>query len=736
MVRDGLANVVDELQLHGFEPRRVGRDAWEARCPVHRGTEHALAITRNEHNHVILHCRGPQNCQYARIIAALGLTNDGVYKETYDFTIRRLSRIPIQPSTFNRSSATESSEVVSANTEAAQGPAEPVRAPAGDADANKIASTQTMESSLDSRLQAAGEPKNPPDGGTLTDNCCPEASISTKCEEPDPAQALIDLTSPSEASLLDGETSACEQAPGQPAERFAPAPSAIANTGGNAGGNAEPDSSLQVLMRLASLARVFRSAEGRLFAQVPVDSRYEIHGMKSKAFREWLVNSYVADRGKIPAPAVVRHVLSTLEAQTRFGGTTPSVFIRIGHDGFGSASPFFIDLGDSSGNAISIGPAGWAVAHYPEVHFRRPEGLLALPVPSRGGSIELLRPYVNLSDRDFRLLIAWMAAALQPVGPYPILALYGEQAAAKSTLAKLIRLLIDPQAAALLSIPRGTRDLMVTGHNGWLLAYDNISAISDVVSDALCMVSTGGAYAGRSLFSNDERRVIQVQRPVILSGIEEFIKRGDLSDRSVYLELPPIDPIKRRREDQFWPAFHRDQPKILGALLDAVVGGLQKRPSLSFSELPRMADFAALGEAVGQTLHWPAGTFLADYDHNRRSATMTQLEDSVVANALLRYFRTKLHWEGTAAELLFRLTEAMGKKRIASSQWPKTARIFSNELRRIAPQLRFHGLSATFKRNPEKRLITILRTDFPESQGSYVSPGSEHEWGTDPGPWQ
>ncbi len=39
------------------------------------------------------------------------------------------------------------------------------------------------------------------------------------------------------------------------------------------------------------------------------------------------------------------------------------------------------------------------------------------------------------------------------------------------------------------------RQLMVTGHNGWLLAYDNISVIADVVSDGLCMVSTGGVPA-------------------------------------------------------------------------------------------------------------------------------------------------------------------------------------------------------------------------------------------------
>ena len=153
------------------------------------------------------------------------------------------------------------------------------------------------------------------------------------------------------------------------------------------------------------------------------------------------------------------------------------------------------------------------------------------------------------------------------MGPYPILALYGEQAAAKSTLAKVIRLLIDPQDAPLLAILRGTRDLMVTGHNGWLLAYDNISLIADPVSDGLCMVSTGGAYAGRALFSNDERSVIHVQRPVLLSGIEEFVRRGDLGDRTVYLNLPSIDDADRRREQEFWPAFHSGSAEDTGSAL-------------------------------------------------------------------------------------------------------------------------------------------------------------------------
>jgi hypothetical protein len=40
----------------------------------------------------------------------------------------------------------------------------------------------------------------------------------------------------------------------------------------------------------------------------------------------------------------------------------------------------------------------------------------------------------------------------------------------------------------------------------------------------------------------------------------------------------------------------------------------------------------------------------------------------------------------------------------ASAHWPKTDRSFSDELRRIAPQLRAHGISVTKSRSHDSRL--------------------------------
>jgi hypothetical protein len=84
------------------------------------------------------------------------------------------------------------------------------------------------------------------------------------------------------------------------------------------------------------------------------------------------------------------------------------------------------DLGDEHWRAVAIDRDGWKVVGCPSVRFRRAPGMLPLPVPERGGSIENLRPFFNLSNQnDFLLVVAWLLAALRKRGPCPLLAISG-----------------------------------------------------------------------------------------------------------------------------------------------------------------------------------------------------------------------------------------------------------------------------------------------------------------------
>ena len=242
--------------------------------------------------------------------------------------------------------------------------------------------------------------------------------------------------------------------------------------------------------------------------------RLEIFGLRSAAFRDWLIDGFLTDQPEPPSNWAIRRVIGMLEARARFSTGVPEVFVRVGQDGDAAEPTYFIDLGDHTGRGVAIREKGWSIVDRPGIHFRRPKGLLSLPAPASGGSIDLLRQYVNLSEADFRLMIAWLTAALRPVGPYPVLVLNGEQASGKSTLAKILRMLIDPQTCPSLALPNSTRDLMATAVHGWLLVYENITTIPGWLSDCVCQLAFGGGFASRELFTDDERSIIYAQRPV------------------------------------------------------------------------------------------------------------------------------------------------------------------------------------------------------------------------------
>ena len=72
---------------------------------------------------------------------------------------------------------------------------------------------------------------------------------------------------------------------------------------------------------LASGARLYRSADGRLHAGVKVGDRYEIYGLNSSGFRDSLIDEYFVDRREPPSRWAVRRVVNAFKARARFDGT-------------------------------------------------------------------------------------------------------------------------------------------------------------------------------------------------------------------------------------------------------------------------------------------------------------------------------------------------------------------------------------------------------------------------------
>src|SRR5437763_859348 len=422
-----------------------------------------------------------------------------------------------------------------------------------------------------------------------------------------------------------------------------------------------------MLIDMALCEELFHTAAGTAFADILVDGHRETWPIRSKRFRGWLRRRYYQATGGAARAAEIRSALDLLEARAQFDGPQRAVHIRIAEH----AGHIYLDLADEEWRAVDIGPEGWQVVEDPPVRFRRPAGMLALPVPEQGGSIEALNCFLNLTSRnDFVLIVAWLLAALRPSGPYPLLAISGEQGSAKTVLSKLLKALIDPNTAPVRSLSREERELMIAANNGYLLAFDNLSGLPAWLSDALCRLASGGSFTVRQLYTDDEEVLFEAARPILLNGIEEVISRPDLGDRAIFLTMAPIGEVQRRPESELWRAFEVARPHILGALLAAVVHGLRTLGRVRLDRLPRMADFA-LWAAACETALWPAGTFTRAYAANRRAAIEGMIEADPVAAWVRGLMAERSAWTGSAADLLQAANFAGDELWKRSAGWPK-----------------------------------------------------------------
>jgi len=168
--------------------------------------------------------------------------------------------------------------------------------------------------------------------------------------------------------------------------------------------------------KMALCEEVFHTASGVAFADFVKDSHRETWPIRSKRFRTWLRRCYYQANGAAPSGSAIASALDLLEARAQFDAPQRAVNIRLAEH----AGRIYLDLADDHWRAVAIGPDGWRVIGCPPVRFRRSPGMLPLSVPERGGSIEALRPFLNLSNHnDFVLVIAWGAGCVAATRPLP-----------------------------------------------------------------------------------------------------------------------------------------------------------------------------------------------------------------------------------------------------------------------------------------------------------------------------
>ena len=503
------------------------------------------------------------------------------------------------------------------------------------------------------------------------------------------------------------------------------------NGDGEAGGTGKVGGSVAtriVDLAISSGATFWRTTEGELFATIPNEAGHEEnHPLKSKAAKTWLSGLLFKAEGKAPKGSAAADALAVLESMAIYGGKVHPVYVRFAEYG----DKFYLDLGGDDWRAVEIDSKGWRVIPSEDVpiKFRRSKGIMALPEPAKGGDLEDLRRVLNVPEGPPWVLVrAWLAQAVRPTGPYPVLIVDGEQGSGKSWLGRILRYVIDPNKAPLRRPPRSEHDLMIAAANSWLVVYDNLSGLPGWLGDALCVVSTGGGLSCRELYTDSEEALFDLQRPVILNGIDAITTRGDLLGRAIVLHLPRIKDEDRRTEKAILAELDRIRPSVLGAILDVISSGLRELPNVRLDSMPRMADFAEWATACEGALGLEPGEFLAAFEANRTEAEASLIGADFFATSLVEFINgSEEPFEGTAGFLLAALGERAGiALRGRPDGWPRTPQGAGNKIRRLAPALRAVGIEVSYRTgHGNVTLITIQRHKTTMTTKTTVSSGAK-----------
>jgi len=376
-----------------------------------------------------------------------------------------------------------------------------------------------------------------------------------------------------------------------------------------------------------------------------------------------------------PSETAIKEVVSIQRAAALFESPTKTVYTRIAAP---AEDKTFIDLCDDAGRIIEVTPDGWRLVEKPDVLFFRPGNLKPLPIPETPGSTDLLVNLFNLkNDSDLILIITsicfWMRGRPGERGSYSGLNFHGPEGSAKSTASSKIKYLIDPSTPDRRTAPKEPRDFYIAARHCHLPLFDNLSYISGESSDTLCAIETGGGYAKKQNYTDDDEIIIETCNPILTNGIS-CKKAPDLAQRTIDIELETIPPEKRRTEADIWQEMERIRPVILGGLLTCLSNTLKAiRDGFKVPALPRLADYGYFSTAFEIGNGWKQGLTLNALNQSYQVALDGMGDENPVLKTIHDYIvMNGGEFIGTASDLLTAIDTGADDRYKKLEVWPKT----------------------------------------------------------------
>jgi hypothetical protein len=493
------------------------------------------------------------------------------------------------------------------------------------------------------------------------------------------------------------------------------------NGNGNDNGKEKKEQSESAAQKLLKLAQdqcedLFLDQFGAPYAAVRIGEHFETLPLKDSRFRNWLCRIYYTEENNVLNSESISNVLNVLKAKAEFEGSTRNLSLRVTSI---TEEPFTIyyDLANKDWRVVKVTPDGWTVEYCPII-FRRYKSQQPQVYPSREYTPDVFDRFMdlmNIKDEDDKVLVkGYLISLFYPDIPKPILILMAEQGSAKTTEQELEKMTVDPSSTLTLTFPRDIHELVQKLSHNYIAYFDNVSKLQDWVSDQLCRAATGSGFSKRELYTDDEDVIYNFVRCIGINGINIGGLKPDLLDRSIIRKREPISKEKRRKKHDVHAEFESIRPQLLGYIFDILSKVLQvkSKGGIKIDGLPRMADFAEIGEIACRCMGYDDNRFLNAYYKNIQLQVDVAIAANLVSNAIIKFMEDKNEWTGTATELLTGLQEAATELKINvnAKAWPKGANVLSGRLNEVKTNLREIGIIIDNEaaKNPKTRVKTIM----------------------------
>jgi hypothetical protein len=464
-----------------------------------------------------------------------------------------------------------------------------------------------------------------------------------------------------------------------------------------------------------------------LYVTLKINDHIECIKLDSSRFKSVIRTEFYTKEHKILSDDKLDGILKLIESQLTLDETIQKKELHLRIAKVNDDSIIY-DLTNPKWEIIKVLKDGWDIIKNNQIPiFKRYDASsIAQVYPLKDYNLEIWNEFIKLfnfgSKYDKLLFSVFLVCLFIPGIPKPILILSGEGGGAKTTTFNIIKRIVDPGSTDTVAFPKQINDLVQILDHNYVNCFDNVSSISDDVSDLLCRAVTGSGHSKRALYTDDSRFIYKFKRCICVNGINLATTRADFLDRSLIIKSKRIEDRLRKKESDIEKELDRLKPHVLGYIFDILVKVLKYRnehpnEQIFVNGYPRMADFAEWGEIIARCLGYKNNEFIDTYYENIESQNDEVIESSPVAEAIILFvedWEIGRQWLGTPSELHTDLTNMIDQAKPdlkKSNLWPKASSTLTPKINEVKPNLRLRGVDIITgaRDNKGNRVISITK---------------------------